>query len=192
MFKKFSIFTRSLFTFEGKNPYEETLTLLYRHWFVLLGRMIGFLALLILPIVIIKFINPFIVRFGLTGLITELVWLYLLTIWYAFFYMLTMYLLDVWVVTDHRIIDSKQKGYFNRTVSELNLEKIQDVSVHVRGFIQTLLNFGDVEIQTAGTEQNFVFKQVPYPGRVKDLIMQAHRNYVIAHRPGAETHDHVV
>lgn len=191
MFKKFSIFTHSLFTFEGKNPYEETLTLLYRHWFVLAGRVIGFIALLILPIVLIKFTNPYVARFGLASLTTELVWIYLLLIWYAFFYMLTMYLLDVWVATDHRIIDSEQKGYFNRTVSELNLEKIQDVSVHVRGFVQTLLDFGDVEIQTAGTERNFVFKQVPHPNQVKDIIMQAHRDFMATHS-GANPHDHVV
>lgn len=82
-----------------------------------------------------------------------------------------MYMLDVWIVTDRRIIDSTQHGFFNRTVSELHLTRVQDISVHTVGVIPTLLHFGDLQVQTAGTEEKFNFLQIPNPLAVKDAIM---------------------
>ena len=83
-----------------------------------------------------------------------------------------MYTLDVWIVTNHRIIDTTQHGFFNRTVSELHKSRIQDIYVNTEGTIQTLLNYGDLYIQTAGTEERFKFLQIPNPVKVKDEIMR--------------------
>ncbi|KKQ77632.1 MAG: hypothetical protein UT00_C0008G0004 [Parcubacteria group bacterium GW2011_GWA1_38_7] len=83
-----------------------------------------------------------------------------------------MYTLDVWIVTNRRIIDSAQHGFFNRTISELHLTRIQDISVETRGFVQTILHFGDLQVQTAGTEEKFKFHQIPHPEKVKDEIMK--------------------
>jgi len=96
--------------------------------------------------------------------------LWYLILWSAIFYALTMYTLDVWIVTDKRIIDSTQHGFFNRIVSELHISRIQDVSVDVHGVIETFLKFGNLQIQTAGTEEKFKFMQIPNPGKVKDEI----------------------
>ncbi len=191
MFKRFFIFARSLFTFEGERPYERTLALLHRHWFVLMGRVIFFLVALVVPLVVLQLGQPYLARFELAALVNMLVWAYLLLVWYRFFYMLAMYLLDSWIVTDHRIIDSEQHGYFNRSVAEMSMERVQDVSVKVSGFIQTFLDFGNVEIQTAGAQEKFIFKQVPHPNQVRDLIMQVHRDFMAAHS-GNATHDHTV
>mgnify|MGYP001589399367 FL=1 len=94
-----------------------------------------------------------------------------LIIWQLWFYALTMYLLDVWIVTNQRIIDSTQRGFFNRSVSELHNSRIQDISVKVSGLFQSLLKFGDLEVQTAGTENKFRFLQIPNPVEVKNVIM---------------------
>ncbi len=187
-FQRFLIFTQSMLTFEGQRAYEHTLAVLYRHWFVLVGRVAGFIVALLVPLAVLRFGEAFIVSAGLASLVNALVWLYLFVVWYRFFAVLTMYLLDVWIITDHRIIDSEQHGFFSRTVSEMSMERVQDVSVQVSGFIQTLLDFGNVEIQTAGASEKFVFKQVAHPQQVKDLIMQAHRDFLAAHAAGG--HDH--
>lgn len=81
-----------------------------------------------------------------------------------------MYILDVWIVTNQRIIDSTQRGFFNRVVSELHVSRIQDVSVSTSGLIQTMFKFGDLQVQTAGTEEKFKFIQIPNPEDVKDEI----------------------
>lgn len=84
-----------------------------------------------------------------------------------------LYLLDTWIVTNERILDVNQKSFFFRTVSELNLSKVQDISVKTSGLIQTIFDFGDVEIETAGAAlDKFRFRQVAHPNMVKDRIMK--------------------
>jgi len=57
-------------------------------------------------------------------------------------------------------------------VSELELEKIQDVTTDVRGVIPTFLNYGNLLIQTAGERERFIFRNVPDPYEIKDTIMK--------------------
>ncbi len=44
------------------------------------------------------------------------------------------------------------------------------MSVNTTGLIQTIFKFGDLQIQTAGTEEKFKFIQIPNPESVKDEI----------------------
>jgi len=60
---------------------------------------------------------------------------------------------------------------FVRSVSELKFAKIQDIHTEVTGLIPTILNYGDVYIQTAGTKERFLFRKVPDPYKLKGMIM---------------------
>ncbi|MBP9869602.1 PH domain-containing protein [Patescibacteria group bacterium] len=82
------------------------------------------------------------------------------------------YWLDVFILTDKRILDIEQKGLFNRTVSELRLYRTQDVTTEVKGFWHTMIDFGDIFIQTAGEKQRFVFQNIPHPNQVAKLILE--------------------
>ena len=88
-----------------------------------------------------------------------------------------MYLLDVWIVTNERIVDSTQQGFFHRTISELHIHRIQDISVSIKGIIRTFFHFGDLQIQTAGEEERFNFSEIASPDVVKDKIMQIALKY---------------
>ena len=92
-----------------------------------------------------------------------------------------MYYLNIWIITDHRIIASRQKGLFKRELVELSIANIQDISVHIEGFMNTFLNFGGVEVQSAGAEKKFQMTSVPSPTKVKDLITKAHNTFVRIH-----------
>jgi len=83
-----------------------------------------------------------------------------------------MYFLDRWVVTEKHIIDIEQKSLFYRTFSKQEISRIQDVTSEVRGFFQTMFNFGNVTIQTAGEQERFVFQQVPDPNGIVETIMK--------------------
>ncbi|MEI6490732.1 MAG: PH domain-containing protein, partial [bacterium] len=96
-------------------------------------------------------------------------------------YMITMYVMDIWIVTNMRIIDSTQQGFFNRTVSEISLGNIQDISTMISGLIPTTMNYGDVEVQSAGAVDHFKFRQVPNPLRVKEVISKALADYKHSH-----------
>ena len=76
------------------------------------------------------------------------------------------------MVTNEHIIDIEQKTVFNRIVAKLELERIQDVTAETKGFMQTVFNYGDVYIQTAGERERFVFKDVPSPQFVADIILR--------------------
>lgn len=168
----FSIFTRSNNSFEGEANNEKTVLVLRRHPFFIILRLLFFIFLILLPEILVALFYGFLATNNLFDIFLFVSSVWYLFIWSAAFYSLTMYTLDIWIVTNRRIIDSKQHGFFNRTVSELHLSRIQDISVETKGIIQTFFRFGDLLVQTAGAEEKFKFLQIPHPVRVKDEIMK--------------------
>ncbi|HWA64318.1 MAG TPA: PH domain-containing protein [Candidatus Paceibacterota bacterium] len=187
--KFFSIFTNTQYTFEGKHSWENVVLLAYRHWFTLLAQGIAFFFFAILPIAVRLLAGDWIAQWGLEDLFRVLLIAYFLIWWYSFFYQVAMYLLDTWIITDHRVIDSEQHGFFNRTVAELSLTQIEDVSTRVEGFFPTLLNFGDLDVQTAGAYPKFSFKEIPNPVAVKDLLMHTRNEFITNHPGNLEIHE---
>lgn len=153
---------------------ERIITVIHRHWFNILQQ---FLALGVLLVVLVAgfFISPSLEMFSENKdyyplfLFAENT-LFIFVVLYAAFIWIDYYF-DVWVITDKRIVNIEQKGLFARQVSELKMERIQDVTTEVKGIIPTMLNYGDVYIQTAATTERFIFRMVPSPYAIKDLIM---------------------
>ena len=106
---------------------------------------------------------------------------YFLFVWLLFFHAFIDYYLDVWIVTNQRIINIEQRGLFSRTVSEQKLYRVQDITSEVHGFFPTLVHYGDVFIQTAGEETRFVFKQVPHPYDIRKVIINLVEKYKKEH-----------
>lgn len=88
------------------------------------------------------------------------------------------YYLDIWIITDQRIIAAEQKGLFNRSVSELRMHQIQDVSSEVKGLLPTLLKYGSIHVQTAAEQDKFNFRQVKNPEIVARAILELHEKYI--------------
>ncbi len=168
----FSFLTSTNYSFEGKKEGEEVIIFLHRHWITLFGQTLIILTGALLPFLAIFLFGGFISRTGSLPLFAAISAVYYLFLWYAFFYSLTMYTLDSWIVTNMRIINSVQTGFFNRQISELALDKIQDVTVHTKGALATFINYGDINVQTAGSERHFIFEQIGQPQAVKDQIME--------------------
>jgi uncharacterized membrane protein YdbT with pleckstrin-like domain len=170
-----------MFQFSGtifgvkKGEEEQIKKVLHRHWFnvlsqfllVILATFLLFAVFLSLPEVFpdIKGDSDFQRMFSfLENLITLFVWIYIFFIWIEYY-------LDVFIISDKKIINVEQKGLFSREVSELKFERIQDIAVEVKGLIPTMLNYGDLYIQTAGEKERFVFRAMPDPYTIKNLIM---------------------
>ena len=96
---------------------------------------------------------------------TLAIWVYGFLIWIDYYF-------DIWIITSERIVNIEQKGMFTRTVSELRYSKIQDITTEVVGFLPTIINFGDVKVQTAAEESEFLFRTVSDPYAVKSIIME--------------------
>jgi uncharacterized membrane protein YdbT with pleckstrin-like domain len=86
-----------------------------------------------------------------------------------------LWIMNAFIVTNQRVIDIDQSGFFNRRVSESTYEKIQDISFTVRGVWATLFRYGSVVLQTAGTNAQLELKNVRWPERVQSMIVEAQR-----------------
>ena len=156
---------------------EKLIFVVRKHWLVLARRVffldlfifVPFLAAFIYVIGVRNFIQIPGEGISLFVLITA-VWL--LGLWATFFIIWTDYYLDMLVLTAKRLMHIEQKGLFSREVSTLQLNKIQDITTEVHGIIQTLLKFGEIHIQTAGQEREFVVKDIPQPYKVRDTILR--------------------
>ncbi len=91
-----------------------------------------------------------------------------------FFTEFIIYYLDVWIVTNDRIIDVEQLSLFSRTISELELHNIQDVTSDVHGFFPTFLNYGNITVKTSSINANIIFHDIHRPNKIReDLIRLA-------------------
>lgn len=84
---------------------------------------------------------------------------------------------NVFVLTNERIVDIDQRGFFSRVVSSSSYDKIQDVSFSVRGLWQTMLQVGSIEIQTAGSDVRLELSGVKDPQRVQERLAEVMRQY---------------
>ncbi|HLN18789.1 MAG TPA: PH domain-containing protein [Patescibacteria group bacterium] len=165
--------------FKGQENNERVLLVLHRHWFDILSQFLLIISMLFLlfgSFIVLPRVFPNIINninqtffYFIENLFFMLTWMMLYLIWVDYYF-------DVWIVTDNRIVNIEQKGLFSRTVSELELEKIQDITTDVKGVIPTFLNYGDLQVQTAAEEERFLFHNIPDPYEVKNLIMNLHRN----------------
>ncbi len=176
--------------FINQKEYETVRILLRRHYLFLLAIFLMFGILALIPIFGYALLTRFItIQPAVQNLIFFFISVYYLFWIYGFFYSLADYLLDVWLVTDHRIVDMKQNGLFNQDIAETRLSNVQDVSVSIKGVLATLFSFGNVVIQTAGAKQVFEFQQIPNPVRVKDTILRLFDEFTRTHVGGTEIHE---
>jgi uncharacterized membrane protein YdbT with pleckstrin-like domain len=102
----------------------------------------------------------------LTGKIVQitLVLLALYWFWHAVGWYYTVYIL-----TNERLIEIKQRGFFNRKVSEYGLDKIQNFNYHIKGLQAVMFQYGDITAQTYTGDM--VMKQIFKPVEIHAKII---------------------
>lgn len=160
------------------DPNETIVLEVHRHWYVLMPRMCLVFFLAIAPAIfssVLSATTPVHISELLFSSSTFIYMLWLLLLWISFFITWTNYYLDVWFVTEKRIISIDQVSIFHRRISNLRFDKIQDVSIEMKGVMQTMLKFGDIHIRTAGdASENFFFKNAENPDDVRRIIFEHH------------------
>ncbi|MPZ22396.1 MAG: hypothetical protein GEU28_02395 [Dehalococcoidia bacterium] len=151
---------------------EEVFAYLHRHWFVLYPRLLAYLAFAVVPpaiLIAVAIELDFLEGVGQAiVLIASLAWF----LFWLFRFLLTWYRYnnDIWVISDQRIVDSIKLNPFNLRMSSADLVDVVDTNISRSGIIHTLLNFGDVQCQTAGSSTNFKLENVPQPAAVQSLV----------------------
>jgi uncharacterized membrane protein YdbT with pleckstrin-like domain len=149
--------------FPGQHPSEEVVTVFRQHPVVMRWQLIkGMLAILfgLIPLIIWPLSD-------LALKISLIVPLFVLAYW---FYHWIGWYYSVYVVTDQRLIDIHQKGFFNRKVNEVGFEKVQSINYHIKGIEGALLRFGDITVQTY--TEAWVLEKIHHPEEVHSQMME--------------------
>lgn len=80
--------------------------------------------------------------------------------------------LTILAVTERRVIIVRQNGFFDRHVTELPFSRIQEVSYRVVGMGATIFRYGELLIESAGSDEPLSMARVPHPARIQDLVTE--------------------
>ena len=156
---------------------EHIVVIMHRHWAVLLLPIISTLVVAFIPpalLIVVSNLAPLssVALSSALGLFVLVIfWLILAA---TVLTELVYYWLDVWILTNERVIDIEQQGLFHREISEFGVENIQDVTVETPSFFATLLRFGTITIHTAG-DKSFIVRDVPSADHIRELIITTSR-----------------
>ncbi len=159
--------------FPGQEQDEQIYLVIREHWFYLMSRMVIWL-LFIVALIAFDYFVPIYVPSILAAPFDSYIQLgkdiYLVVLILGVFMTWVKYYLNMQIVTSERIVDITHNTIFSHTISELGLEKIEDVTSETTGFIGNIFGFGNVYIQTAGREERFTFDSIPDPDKLERLI----------------------
>lgn len=155
---------------------EKILHQVHKHWWFIFVRVVGLLIFWLLPLaawLLLAGAGIVSVTHSSVAAVIALAALWALVGWVLFWQFWTLYYMDMWIVTNRRVIDIDYKAFFDRNIAMLRLNKIQDMTVEVSGVIGSLLKFGRIVVQTAATEKEFVIDQIADPEGLRDAINEA-------------------
>jgi hypothetical protein len=162
------------FLFPGQQENEKICLVLREHWISLFLKLLVWFCFAAVYL-IIDYLDVAYLANALDSSFLPLVdvikIIFLMFLALGLFIILTLYYLNMYVVTDERIVNIRQLGLLRHTISELHLEQIQDVTAEIHGLPENIFDYGDVFIQTAGETERFVFHNIPGPTKVTKLIL---------------------
>lgn len=88
-----------------------------------------------------------------------------------FLYHFMMWYFTVYIVTDQRIRQVTQHGFFGKDVVELKLSKVQNISYNIPGFAGEIFKFGTIVIQTFVGD--LVIRNVEHPDTIYNKLQDA-------------------
>lgn len=92
---------------------------------------------------------------------------------------------SVYIVTDQRLLQIKQKGFWTRSVVDMNLSQIQMVNYEVAGMQETMLGFGTIMMQTFVGD--LVIHDVHRPEKTQKKILGILRDKGVLANPPPQT-----
>ena len=95
---------------------------------------------------------------------------YYLLVFQFFFLNFLNWFFNISIVTKLRIIDIDFRILLSKNVASTKIAQVEDVSLNQIGIIRAIFDYGDVLVQTAGTEDNFDFQAVPSPEKVVHIV----------------------
>lgn len=152
--------------FEFQNKDEETLLIIRAHPITQLFWMINALVMIVI-LLLVNLLLP--TTFALNQIIFINFFGVIFIIAYCWFNFLNWYF-NLGIVTDKRIIDVDYYYILYKEITVAYLNKVQDITLKSGGFFNSVFNYGNIFVQTAGTDPNIEFINVPKPNKVREII----------------------
>ena len=155
--------------FDGQRDGEELLFVFRRH---IIAMRKGFYLLLI-PFAL-SAIPPLIWQSNLELFLLPIVGLGVGLILFGYHFL--MWFFTYYIVSDQRIRQITQHGFFGKDVVELRLSKIQNISYNIPGFSGEIFGFGTIVIQTYVGD--LVIHNVEHPDKIYNKLQDAVSNAI--------------
>lgn len=164
--------------FESQQDDETVLLLGRRHFITNFGWITTICFALVIPLFWGEF--PFLKALDGNTLVSLTMLWYLALIFFGLQSFL-MWFYNVYIITNERLIDVDFTGLLSKTVNVCQISRIEDVNYTQKGFLASMLNYGDVIAQTAseqktpdsvGESSAFTFEFIALPDKVASVISQ--------------------
>jgi hypothetical protein len=83
-----------------------------------------------------------------------------------------LWLLNIYLVTNKRLVCVNYHNLLNKQVSETPLQHVLSVSFTIKGFLESLFRYGSVEVRAQGLHEPMLLKNLSQPSKAKDFIWQ--------------------
>ena len=164
LFHSFCIRPATRFDTQGTN--EEVILVLRSHPVTLIPILINGLVLFF----ILFFTNFFFPSFLTLSQILFINVFFLVFIGnYLWFGFLNWYF-NVGIITNRGIVDVDFNLVIYKETTYTLLSHIEDITAKSGGFLESVFDFGNLFIQTAGTERNTEFMNIPHPSAAAKII----------------------
>jgi len=158
-----------------KKNFEKILHITRRHYVTFVPVVFLFILLILVPIGVYWLISQLypnlLIQQPYYQLLVLFISLYYLSLCIFFYSYFIDFYLDILIVTNDRLVDIDQKGLFARTVCEIELYQIQDVTSEVEGFFPSLFGYGNLVIQTASAIPKLLVHNIPFPHSLRQELL---------------------
>jgi hypothetical protein len=153
--------------FITKEPEEKIILLVRRHVITNFGWILLVILMSLAPYILNFF--PLLEFLPTKFQIISILFWYLLVTAIAIQGFLSWFF-SVNIITNKRVIDVDFENLIYRKITDAKIENIEDATVKMGSVIRTLLDFGDVSIQTAAEVPEITFWAVPHPDKIDKLL----------------------
>lgn len=162
---------------DNLQQWEKIELVLQRHWICLMYIFWYLIFLVISVLFILYFKESLILPKGFLDIIL----IFYISIFLLYIYIRWMsYELDLFIITNKRIISLEQISFLDRHFSECFFEKVQEVNAKTVWILPNLLNFWVVTIHTASEKSEFEMLFLPDPyenaSKISNIASQYKKN----------------
>lgn len=158
--------------FDTQEVNEHILLFLRRHFITNVGWITSTIIFLVLPPIgayLLSFVTVNILNIPLQFIYILIYGYYLGVMTNAFLQFLSWYY-NISLITPKRVMDIELTSLVSKKISATKISLVQDINYQQSGTMRSVFNYGDVLIQTAGSEDNFYVNAVPKPEVVVRVV----------------------